>query len=97
MSKVMLFLLCAFFIAGVSYADDKESAWNDNFISSSINDAFSKVNKVVSGDEPIFSDDAKGVDNLLTQGHLDDRNALGMRKPDVTAPSGEMENPDEPL
>jgi hypothetical protein len=97
MSKVVLFVLLAFFIAGASYADDKETAWNDNFISNSINDAFSKVNKVVSGDEPIFSKDAKGVDNLLTQGHLDDRNALGMRKPDVTAPLGETSNPDEPL
>jgi len=97
MLKVMLLVLCAFFIAGASYADDKDTAWNDNFISNSINDAFTKVNKVVSGDEPIFSKDAKGVDNFLTQGHLDDRNALGMRKPDVTAPAGEMSSPDEPL
>jgi len=97
MSKVILLVLCAFFVAGISCADDKESAWNDNFISSSINDAFSKVNKVVSGDEPIFSKDAKGVDNLLTQGHLDDRNAMGMRRPDVINPSGETSNPDDPL
>ena len=93
----MLFLLCAAFAAGMSCADEKESAWSDNFISNSINDAFSKVNKVVSGDEPIFSKDAKGVDNLLTQGHLDDRQTLGMRKPDVTAPIGETSNPEEPL
>lgn len=96
MVRVILFVFLILFISGVSYAGD-DTTWNDNFLSNALSDVFTKVNKVASGDDPIFSKDAKGADNLLTQGHLDDRNALGTRRPDVTSKSGETSKPDNPL
>ena len=88
MRRSALFVFFALFIAGVSYAADKDTTWDDNFVSNAVSDVCTKVNKFASGDEPIFTKDAKGVDNLLVQGHLDDRNAMGIHKSDVPTPSG---------
>ncbi|MDD5422295.1 MAG: hypothetical protein WC592_04950 [Candidatus Omnitrophota bacterium] len=76
--KILFFLLIAMvMIAPVYAAEEKveEDVQEEGFLSGVISSVKDKMNKVTSGEEPIFDENAKGMDDvtLMPDGDLSGR------------------------
>jgi len=78
--RLLVVALAIAVAAGVAWAAENKSG-GDNFFTDSINSVFDKLGKIGTDEEPIFNEDAKGIDKDILEY---DRDSLGRRVPKST-------------